>query len=78
MFGFSPVSLLGFIIIIAFIYIGLYVAVKKRVKNTMDYFKDDNQKNSKQESAFDILNKKYANGEISEDEYLKKKKNIEK
>ncbi len=78
MFGFSPISLLGFIIIIAFIYIGLYVAVKKRVKN----FKDDSQKNSKQESAqesaFDILNKKYASGEISEGEYLKKKENIEK
>lgn len=36
--------------------------------------KNNNDNKTNKESALDILDKRYANGEINEDEYLKKKK----
>ncbi len=36
--------------------------------------KNNNDNKTNKESALDILDKRYANGEIDEEEYLKKKK----
>lgn len=38
--------------------------------------KNNNENRGDKESALDILDKRYANGEINEEEYLKKKKTI--
>jgi putative membrane protein len=40
------------------------------------YFFTDNRKSSDRESAREILDRKYANGEIDEDEYKRKKEHL--
>jgi putative membrane protein len=71
MMGYGYGMLGGFGMIIPLILIGLvvYAAVNFSQNNHKNY------NNSRSENdALDILNRRYANGEISEEEYMKKKK----
>ena len=59
-------SLIVAIILIAIVCIALYMIVNNKNGN----------RNTRSNSALDILNERYAKGEIDEEEYNKKKRNI--
>lgn len=68
-YGYGMLGGLGMIIPLILIGLAIYAAVNFSQNNHKNY------NNSKSENdALDILNQRYANGEISEEEYSKKKK----
>lgn len=71
MMGYGYGMLGGFGMVIPLILIGLVVyAVVNFSQNNHRNYNNSRSKND----AMDILNQRYANGEISEEEYMKKKK----
>jgi len=65
-------SWFGMIIPLLLIGLIIYAVVKLTQSNSIN----NNTKNIKLNDAIDILNQRFANGEISEEEYMKKKKMI--